>query len=300
MSSQAEEIARLRKTIEEERLQQQKRLLQRDPTLTEAMKNPTLTHGLKPALKRKKSDVSRAGVSVDGTAQLTVQSETTEQLNAGNNADANAEDADGGPANEQTKASVAPNDNTTKIPRPIPVSERMPERMPENGPSGGGDDPTERPAQDPAVALAAVIKNLEDEVEDRKGELDKNENALRAQDASMGKRRRKLLVQMIESLLHEIDTKSDQIYALYDVLEGLKAAGAEMSQDEVEITIRDIIGQGTRVNKGKARATEAEAQADDDDFHEYVEESVEEWNGFESSGDVARSVSRRKNSRVSL
>jgi hypothetical protein len=45
-----------------------------------------------------------------------------------------------------------------KVPRPIPVSERMPQAGEWN------EEPTVRPAQPPAIALALVMKGLEDEL----------------------------------------------------------------------------------------------------------------------------------------
>ncbi|KAI5305811.1 TFIIH/NER complex subunit, partial [Ascosphaera pollenicola] len=286
----AEEIARLRRTLEQERILQHKKVLHKDPTLSGMQPDPTSTGGLKPALKRKKSDVSRTGASADGTIRLTEPDEPTGPLPANKGAD--AENANRGTVNEQTKNDAVQND-IFKIPKPIPVSDRVAEGNPSLS-----KDSTQRPAQQPALALATVLKNLEDEVNDLKTQLEKNQNALKAHDASLGKRQRKSLVRTIEVLLHDVDTKSDQIYALYDVLEGQKAAGAEMTQDEVEITMRDIIGEGAGKDKGKDRAND-----DDDDEGEsevYAEDSVQEWNGFESSEEMPRSASRKKNSRVSL
>jgi Centrosome microtubule-binding domain of Cep57 len=47
---------------------------------------------------------------------------------------------------------------TLKVPRPVPVSERMPQSGEWN------EEPTVRPSQPPATALAIVMKGLEDEL----------------------------------------------------------------------------------------------------------------------------------------
>ena len=48
---------------------------------------------------------------------------------------------------------------TVIIPKPIPVSERMPEAMPYE------EEPTIRPSQPPGLALATVMKGLQDELD---------------------------------------------------------------------------------------------------------------------------------------
>ncbi|KAI9791442.1 MAG: hypothetical protein M1833_001519 [Piccolia ochrophora] len=117
-----------------------------------------------------------------------------------------------------------------KVTKPIPVSERMPDN----------EDATVRPAQSPAVALAIVIKGLEDELAHAKMEVARYQAAINGHDASLGRSRRKLLQERLNLQLRTIDTKSDQIYALYDVVEGQKAAGQELTQGELEVTLTSI------------------------------------------------------------
>jgi hypothetical protein len=141
-----------------------------------------------------------------------------------------------------------------KVPRLIPVSERMP-------PAGEwNEEPTVRPSQPPATALAVVMKGLEDELSHLKmyavspplhfifgrvanylcRELAQYQKAYNSHDASLSKRKRKSIFTKIEALLRAIDAKADQIYALYDVLEGQKADGHEITEEEVEVTLHSI------------------------------------------------------------
>lgn len=120
------------------------------------------------------------------------------------------------------------------IPKPVPVSERMPEATPYE------EEPTMRPSQPPAVALATVMKGLEDELAHLKLQLSQYQALYNQHDPSLSKRRRKSVHQKIESLLQAVDVKSDQIYALYDVLEGQKTDGHEMNEKEIEVTLQSI------------------------------------------------------------
>ena len=123
---------------------------------------------------------------------------------------------------------------TIKIPKPIPVSDRMPP------PSEHNDDPTIRPSQPPALALASVLKGLEDEIAHQKIELVHYQNLYNGHDPALSKRQRKSVCATIETLLKAIDMKADQIYSLYDVLEGQKQDGHEITEKEVEVTLQSI------------------------------------------------------------
>ena len=120
------------------------------------------------------------------------------------------------------------------VSKPIPVSERMPSPEPNN------DEPTIRPSQPPSVALATVIKNLEDEVKHLKIEESEYQAQYLSHDPSLSKRKREAVLRKIQRLLSLIETKSNQIYALYDVLEGQKQSGQEMNEEEVEVTLNKI------------------------------------------------------------
>ncbi|PYH79388.1 hypothetical protein BO82DRAFT_288882 [Aspergillus uvarum CBS 121591] len=169
---------------------------------------------------------------------------------------------------------------TVKVPKPVPVSERMPE------PSVLNEDPTMRPAQSPEIALATVLKALEDELAHLKIQLVAYQGAYNKLDASLSKRQRKSLGEKIEKLLKDIDMKADQIYALYDVLEGQKQDGREMTEQEMEVTLQSIgidtgagpTGDLTAASiKSSHKAVETDFDDDDDDDDELP------WEGFEST-----------------
>ena len=120
------------------------------------------------------------------------------------------------------------------IPKPVPVSQRMPE------PSEYVDEPTIRPSQPPGEALATVLKGLEDELTHTKIQLNHAQSLYNAHDPALSKRERKSVGERIQRLLKVMDVKADQIYALYDVLEGQKDAGEEISKEEIEITLQSI------------------------------------------------------------
>ncbi|KAE9366966.1 hypothetical protein N431DRAFT_429727 [Stipitochalara longipes BDJ] len=120
---------------------------------------------------------------------------------------------------------------TIRVQKPVPVSKRTPSPVPYE------DEPTLRPAVSPGVALATVLKALEDEVAHLKMRHSEVQQAYNEHDASLGKRERKTMKAELDSLLTKIESKSDQIYALYDVLEGQAQAGQEMSQQELEVTL---------------------------------------------------------------
>ena len=117
-----------------------------------------------------------------------------------------------------------------KITKPTPVSERKLEE----------DDFTIRPSQKPSLALAIVLKELEDELNHLKIELARYQALFNGHDPALSKRRRKSIQQQMDIIIQAIDVKADQIYSLYDVLEGQKEDGHEMSEEEVAITLQSI------------------------------------------------------------
>ena len=123
---------------------------------------------------------------------------------------------------------------TIKIPKPVPVSERMPEA------TAYEEEPTIRPSQPPPIALATVMKGLEDELTHLKIQLSQYQTLYHQHDPALSKRKRKSVLAKIERLVQAVDVKADQIYALYDVLEGQKADGHEISEEEIEITLQSV------------------------------------------------------------
>ncbi|KAI9369766.1 hypothetical protein BJX61DRAFT_536166 [Aspergillus egyptiacus] len=166
-----------------------------------------------------------------------------------------------------------------KVPKPIPVSERMPE------PSVYNPEPTLRPAQSPAVALATVLKGLEDELAHLRMQLVTYQSAYNKLDASISKRQRKSLAEKIEKVLKDIDTKADQIYALYDVLEGQRHRGRDMTEHEMEETLESI---GIDANTGRAEVTGNTDKSTRKGATDYDgdEDSELPWEGIESTMEV--------------
>jgi hypothetical protein len=135
-----------------------------------------------------------------------------------------------------SSAEAASGKKRVTISRPVPVTDRY----------VAGDDPTIRPSQSPGHALALVIKGLEDEAEHLQLELSRLQAEYNRSDKSVGRRERVGLVESIRTLLKRMELKNDQIYSLYDVLEGQKAAGQAMTEDEVEMTVLNITGMTVR------------------------------------------------------
>lgn len=125
---------------------------------------------------------------------------------------------------------------TVTIRQPIPVTDRI-----ENATAESTAEHTIRPAQEPGLALATVIKSIEDECAHLSSALARKQAQLNAIDASYGRRERKQLNAEVSRLMRMVDMKKDQIYRLYDVLEGQKKNGQQMSDAEVEITISSIL-----------------------------------------------------------
>ena len=136
-----------------------------------------------------------------------------------------------------------------------------------------------RPAQSPELALATVLKALEDELAHLKMQLVAYQGSYNKLDASLSKRKRKSLGEKIEKLLKDIDMKADQIYALYDVLEGQKQNGREMTEQEMEVTLQsigiDTAGRTADVTATTDKSSRKEPDSEDDDELP--------WEGFEST-----------------
>ncbi|KAI9715463.1 MAG: hypothetical protein M1812_005939 [Candelaria pacifica] len=177
---------------------------------------------------------------------------------------------------------------TIKVPVLVPVSERMPES------TSYEEEPTMRPSQPPAEALAIVMKALQDELAHLKMELARHQTAYNKHDPSLSKRKRKSVYNKIEALLKAIDVKADQIYALYDVLEGQKADGHELGDRELELTLNSIgvdLGKlGRDGGHDVLKASRGSEAADSDSVGS--DESDEEdlpWEGIENTAETSKS-----------
>ncbi|KAL4867320.1 hypothetical protein BDV12DRAFT_186733 [Aspergillus spectabilis] len=175
---------------------------------------------------------------------------------------------------------VCEHTSNIKIPKPVPVSERIPESSVYN------EEPTMRPAQSPAIALATVLKALEDELSHLRMQLVSYQGAYNKLDASISKRQRKSLAEKIEKLLKDIDMKADQIYALYDVLEGQRQRGQEMTEQEMEVTLQSI-GIDTNPNRlAEVTGTTDKSSRKDGTEYDVDEDSELPWEGIESTMEV--------------
>ncbi|MCJ1431845.1 hypothetical protein MMC27_001200 [Xylographa pallens] len=174
---------------------------------------------------------------------------------------------------------------TIKIPKPIPVSDRMPEASPYE------EEPTMRPSQPPPVALATVIKGLEDELTHLKIQLSQYQSLYNQHDPALSKRKRKSVLAKIEKMTQAVDIKSDQIYALYDVLEGQKADGHEISEEEVEITLQsigiDLGGLGLRGGDLSESSNRKEKHIWDNESSDESEGDMP-WEGIETTVDLTK------------
>jgi hypothetical protein len=112
-------------------------------------------------------------------------------------------------------------------PTPVPASARAlaDEEATTTGTAGAPADPTARPSEAPPRALARVIQELGDEIAHLKLALGEAERALAAHDPAAGRRRRGELEARVVQLVRALGVRGDQIYALFDVLEGQRAAG---------------------------------------------------------------------------
>lgn len=117
------------------------------------------------------------------------------------------------------------------VSRPLPVTDRA-----------LAEDATMRPSQSPGYALALVIKGLEDEAQHLKHTLAKLNAKYTAMDNATSRKQRLALAETIHTLLRQLEVKNDQIYSLFDVLEGQKAAGQLMTEEEVEMTVLNVTG----------------------------------------------------------
>lgn len=120
---------------------------------------------------------------------------------------------------------------TVRVARPVPVTKRALEN------EDYEDDNTMRPARAPGIALAAVIHGLEEEVAHLKIQHTKTVQVFHELDRSVKRAQRIDLVDQLKALQTMIDLKADQIYNLYDVLEGQVAAGMTMDESGVDITV---------------------------------------------------------------
>ncbi|KAI1436844.1 hypothetical protein GGR50DRAFT_175593 [Xylaria sp. CBS 124048] len=131
---------------------------------------------------------------------------------------------------------------TVRVDRPVPVTDRV-KRKPSVSAYQYEDQPTLRPSQDPGIALAKVLKGLEDEERHLQIAINDKQSAYDSCNASHNKTLWKRLDAEIRVLRQRRDLKRDQIYDLNDVLEGQKANAQTMSQDAIDVTITSVLSK---------------------------------------------------------
>ena len=119
------------------------------------------------------------------------------------------------------------------IPLPIPVSTR-----------DLGEDATLRPAWAPHIALAHVLKQLQDEVAHLKIQLAKKEAEYNAHDPALGRRRRISVHAEVLKIAAEVERRSDMVYRLCDVVEGQKGNFGTAEEHTEAASAK----QGTKIN----------------------------------------------------
>lgn len=119
--------------------------------------------------------------------------------------------------------------NSTRVPveRPIPVSDRMPVAE-----APYMDEPTIRPSVSPGFALATVIKAVKDEIMNLKMQHTTLFCEYNKRDVSLGMKTRKRILAKLDRLQQLRQKKENELYSLYDVLEGQKIAGQLMNEED--------------------------------------------------------------------
>lgn len=166
-----------------------------------------------------------------------------------------------------------------RVPKLVPVSSCMPDDA----------DATMRPARSPKEALALVVKELRDERIHLHAELAVARALLESHDPSLGRRKRTVLESEIADLLARIKVKDDQIYNLYDVLEGQQ--DLDITEQFVEGVTEEIRAQDKEVEKeveSRKKGKKVTIQSFHEDDDSVADEDEEElpWEGFESTGEL--------------
>lgn len=174
---------------------------------------------------------------------------------------------------EATNASS--NSEPLRVPKLVPVSSRVSDDA----------DTTLRPARSPKEALALVVKELRDERIHLHAELAVARAMLESHDPSLGRKKRAVLESDVTDLLAKIKVKDDQIYNLYDVLEGQR--DDDITEQFVEGVTEEIRQQDEEVEK-EVETRRKEKRVTIQSFHEDDEAEEEDlpWEGFESTGEI--------------
>lgn len=196
--------------------------------------------------------------------------------------------------NENRK--VTDQKDSMSVPKPTPVSELVSKDAAEEV-----GDTTMRPSQAPGLALATVIKGMEDEIINLKVQLESYQKLYNSHNPALSKRKRKYVFQKMQTVMRTIDAKSDQLYSLYDVLEGQKQSGQEMTEEQVEITLQSV---GIDANRGTLGQDDTHKGANPREGRQPWDLSSNDgsddelpWEGIEITGNTTKSTSRRTHER---
>ncbi|KAI1135990.1 hypothetical protein F5Y05DRAFT_392610 [Hypoxylon sp. FL0543] len=126
---------------------------------------------------------------------------------------------------------------TVRVEKPVPVTNRA------RTSAEYEDQSTIRPTQGPGVALAKVLKSLEDEERHLELAIKRKEAVYNECNPAYHRTMWKNLADEIEKLRKARDLKRDQIYFLHDALLGQQASGQEMTEDFVDFTIISTMGK---------------------------------------------------------
>ena len=176
-----------------------------------------------------------------------------------------------------------------KIPKLIPVSQRMPAA------THYEEEPTIRPSQPPATALAAVVKGLSDEHSHLVIQHSHYRSLYFQIDPSMKKTQRKDLWAKMSTLMNAMEVKANQIYDLYDVLEGQKEDGTIDLTEHVEETLQsvgiDLVELGLRGGAASLPQQNIEPSQRQPWDLESNENSTQDlpWEGIESTAETSKS-----------
>ncbi|RKF72822.1 hypothetical protein GcM1_246040 [Golovinomyces cichoracearum] len=120
---------------------------------------------------------------------------------------------------------------TVRIERPKPVSDRIDIDVPQE------EELTMRPSISPGRALAKIIKMNRDEIDHLTKKYLDAQNAYMNHDPTLGRKKRKNLSNSMKTQLVALENKKDQLYSLYDVLEGQKSNRQEMTAEFINLTL---------------------------------------------------------------
>ncbi|KAI1455791.1 hypothetical protein F4805DRAFT_434836 [Annulohypoxylon moriforme] len=119
--------------------------------------------------------------------------------------------------------------------KPTPVTDRASDE------TDYEDQSTVRPSIKPGEALAKVIKTLQDEERHIQMAIKDADELYNNCNPSIHRNRWKKLDKKITNLRRVRDLRRDQIYFLFDALEGQKASGQEMTEEFVDITVTNAM-----------------------------------------------------------